>query len=218
MLEQFLDGLQVLADLFFRSPIPFVIGTAIAVALIYFKWKLIGHAQASTLRDNFAGWTTPGQQSDPDRLVMRPIKFRRIGIWALMFFGGGALFYGLAVLPIAEATPKDWAVFFVCSGFAAFSVYVLVLSFDVIDIEGSRIMRRRLFSRPFLADLSEVTAVRPISKTIAGGVFLEFSDGRKLRVIARMSGYRRLLELLAQSNLKLRLMLSAMDRRTEVGS
>jgi hypothetical protein len=63
--------------------------------------------------------------------------------------------------------------------------------------------------------LSRLQEVRPINKTIAGGVYLEFGEGQRLRVVPRMSGYRQLLELLARDDPKLRLMVQLFGNRMQ---
>jgi hypothetical protein len=46
---------------------------------------------------------------------------------------------------------------------------------------------------------SELKAIKPTAQTILNGVFLEFTGGKRIRVVARMSGYRQLLEMIAEN-------------------
>ncbi|MGR3712499.1 MAG: hypothetical protein ACU0A6_05205, partial [Shimia sp.] len=43
-------------------------------------------------------------------------------------------------------------------------------------------------------------AIKPTAQTILNGVFLEFTGGKRIRVVARMSGYRQLLEMIAEND------------------
>jgi hypothetical protein len=69
------------------------------------------------------------------------------------------------------------------------------------------ILRKRSF--PF----SALRGTAPLSKTIAGGVRLDFGEHGMLKVPASYQGYRQLLERLAQKDPKLRLMMRFLDPR-----
>lgn len=189
----------------------------VGLFLIWLKYRVIRHSVARSQKQNYAGWTVEaksGQRSHPtgightDVLIMRPVKVIPIALFCLIFFGGGALF-------VASQEPAGIRAWFTVAAGAVFSVlslWMIGYSFTRIIFDGETIERRALFRAPVSVPLSRLTDVRPINKTIAGGVFLQFDDGQKLRVIPRMSGYRQLLETLARKDPKLALMLRMMPQ------
>ena len=215
MFQTITDALRGNAELFRAYPIPYTIGLTIAVTAIYFKWRLIAKAQDKALRDNFAGWQEAGEVTSSGMLIMRPFKMRSLGVLGIVFWGGGAWFMGLVAEPKPDEVLKHWFVVATFVGFTVLSLWLLAMSFDRILFDGNRIARLSWLAKPFTADMADLERVTPLSKTIAGGVRLHFADGRQLKVRARNSGYRQLLEALAKRDLKLRMMLSAMNRQSD---
>ena len=185
--------------------------------LIWLKYRLIGYGVNRAQKQNYAGWQVKagtGKRSHPtgightEVLIMRPLKVIPIALFCLVFFGGGAAFVASKGLN----DPRAW--FTVVAGvvFSLLSLWLIAFSFTRIIYDGETIERHALFRAPVTVSLGRLTAVRPISKTIAGGVYLEFQDGERLRVVPRMSGYGQLLEKLARKDPKLALMLRMIDQ------
>jgi hypothetical protein len=214
MLTDVWNGLGVLAALFAAHPIPFAIGTTIVVTLIYFKWKAISHVTVQTAKGNYQGWVKDGQDRG-DFFVMKPKGFLKVAFLTLGLFGSGAVFYALVVLQEPTPTPQDWFVFAAMCAFSAMGFWALWYSFTRFRVYDDHVQLTRLFLRPLHIRFDEVAEVRPISKTIAGGVYVFAEDGTRLRVIPRMTGYRQLLERLAERDLKLRIMLPRMTAIAE---
>lgn len=213
MLQSFLDALRGNAELFRSYPVYYTIGLIIAVTVIYFKWRWIAQAQKKALAANFEGWSTNAETNGSGVLIMRPIRMRSTAIWGLAFFGGGALYMGFFAEPDPNEILKHWFTVATMSGFSFLGLCVLFLSFDRILFDETKIVRTRLFTKHFVADLIDIESVGPLQKTIAGGVRLNFKDGRLLKVRARMTGYQQLLTKLAERDLKLRLLLNARNQQ-----
>jgi hypothetical protein len=177
--------------------------------LIWIKWRFIAKGTKSAAKANYEGWVTDAIEQDNDLqtvLVMKPIKLLRVAVYSLFFFGGGALFYWMVVLSKPDISTEDWLVFGIMLAFSALGFWMLWLSFTRITLFSDRIEKTSLLTNRFIGPLSEIDNVKPISKTIAGGIYVYFSDGRRLRIVARMSGYRQLLERLSKNDPKLRMM------------
>ncbi|MEP6068117.1 MAG: hypothetical protein ABJ246_19945 [Paracoccaceae bacterium] len=215
MLETLAQSGNSILNSFATNPIGFSILLAIGLTVIWFKWWIIGRAQRNAAKSQYAGWTEDAKRrsethetgvGSKDVLVMKPVKFGRIGLMTLAFFGGGAWFYMAVVLKKPDVSTKDWAVFAIFVGFSLIAVFLLVQAFTRIQFDGEQITKRSLYAKTFHAKLADLTSVKPAHKTIAGGVDLHFNDGRKLRVKSQMSGYRQLLEQLSSIDPKLKLM------------
>jgi hypothetical protein len=211
------EALRGNAELLRSYPVAYTIGLTLVVTLVYLKWHVIGKAQQKALRDNFAGWVQDGEVSSGGVLILRPLNMRRIGVFGILFFGGGAWFMGMVAEPKPDALAKHWMTVVSLTGFAGLSLWVFAMSFDRILFDGVKIARTSWLARPFVAEMSTLERITPLSKTIAGGVRLHFADGRHLRLRARNSGYRQLLEALSERDLKLKIMLSALARQGNGG-
>jgi len=209
MFENLFDSLRVLSGLFFNHPIPFTIGTIIVVTLIYYKWVWIGRARTNTIKNAYAGWKVDGALDSAQRLVMQPVKMRSVGIWALLFFGGGFLFYALVEIPKDNTDGQTWSVFAIMGLFSVAAVWLILVSFTRITFDGEVFTRTGVFGRNMAVPANKLKDVYPINKTIAGGIFLDFADKGRIRITAQMSGYRQLLEILTQHNPKLRMLVNA---------
>ncbi len=205
---------------FQANPLLFSTIFGVGLCLIWFKYWLMGRAMQSTLKQNYAGWTKGASRSTrthptgvghQDVLVMKPVKVLPIAILCIVFFGGSALFMAETRLSRPDASLKDWFAVVSGAGFSVLGLWLIAFSFTRIIFNGETIERRTLFRRPLVLPMSDLLGFRPISKTIAGGVFLDFKGGQKLRVPARMSGYRQLLDQLAQGNPKLALILRMLE-------
>jgi len=209
MFENLINSLRGLSELFYNYPIPFVIGTVIVFTLIYYKWVWIGRAQQNAVKNTYAGWKVDGTVDSAQRLVMQPVKIRATGFWTLAFFGGGFLFYALVGIPQGDMDNEDWFAFVVMGLFSIGSLSLILMSFTKITFDGEVFTRTGVFGRNIAARADTLQDIRPINKTIAGGIFLDFGDQGRIRVASNMSGYRQLLEILTQHNPKLRMLVNA---------
>ena len=209
MFHEVFEAMRGLAELFAAYPIRFALGTIVVVTLIYYKWVWFGRATENSIKNGYDGWKVDGTVDDAQRLVMRPVKMRRVGIWTLLFFGGGALFYTLVGIPNGDMAPKDWFSFAAMLVFSIGAVWLILMSFTRITFDGEVFTRVGVLGRNMAVRVDTLTDVRPISKTVAGGVYLDFAGGERLRIVANMSGYRQLLEMLTRHHPKLRLLVRA---------
>ncbi len=209
MFENLIDSLRVLSQMFFNNPIPFTIGTIIAVTLIYYKWVWIGRIQTNTIKKNYAGWKVDGTVDSAQRLVLKPVKMLRTGIGAFLFFFAGFLFFALVEVPRGEMDGEGWFAFVAMGAFSLLALWVIFKSFTRITFDGEVFTQSGPIVRTMAARADTLQDIRPIGKTIAGGIFLDFGDQGRIRVASNMSGYRQLLEILTQHNLKLRMLVKA---------
>ncbi|MEP6019925.1 MAG: hypothetical protein ABJ251_15725 [Paracoccaceae bacterium] len=221
MLDTLANSGSSLLNALATNPIGFSIILAIGFTLVWLKWRFIAKAQRNAAKSQYAGWSVDAKRASEthdtgigtkDVLVMKPVKFVRIGLMTLIFFGGGAWFYMAVVLREPDVSAKDWGVFAIMMGFSLLALFLLAHAFTRIRFDGEHITRRSLFAKTFHAKLADLLSVKPANKTIAGGVDLLFNDGRKLRVKSQMSGYRQLLEQLSSIDPKLRLMTQMMTK------
>ena len=190
----------------------------VGLILIWLKWRVVGKGVSRAARDTYAGWETDAKSATAPHetgvgtvpvLIMKPAKMFWLSLWTFIFFGGGAAFLATRDAPL---TPKEMASVGIGAVFALLAVFLFIRSFERIHLFEHRIERTRLFGRRFSAPLSELASVVPLSKTILGGVTLTFLDGRQVKVPARMTGYRQLLDRLSANDAKLRLMMSFLTR------
>jgi len=208
-IQQALLGIQAA----FQSNPALLLGVFLTgLILIWLKYRVIRHSVRRSKKQNYAGWdveATQGQRKHPsgigqtDVLIMRPVKVIPLALFCLCFFGGGALF----VASEGPEGPRAWFTVVAGAVFCLLSLWMIAFSFTRIIYDGETIERRALFRAPVSVPLSSLTGVRPINKTITGGVYLRFQSGQKLRVVPRMSGYRQLLQKLAEKDPKLALLL-----------
>lgn len=224
MLSYLTEVFTGIVDLFNRSPVVFTLVFGAGVSLIWLKYRWIARAQANVLRDNYAGWSQGAKTAKvthetgigtKDVLIMRPIKFRSIAIWTLLFFGGGSVVLGFDVFENPnEMGFKDYFGFVSCILFAALSLWLLALSFTKIVIDGNSLHHRGLFRRRAFK-FESIQAIEPLGKSYLSGVKLTFKDTQTLKIIARMTGYRDLLEQLAAKDPKLQLVVRGISRSLE---
>ncbi|WP_421701997.1 hypothetical protein [Aliiroseovarius sp.] len=205
-----------------EEPVLFFGLMAVFLPLIWWKWRVIGGAERRAMAQTRAGWTedaTPGQMphetgiGQVDVLVMRPSQSLVTVLAILAFFGSGAAFYALVVLPSAEVTPKDWAVFTIMCGLSLIGLLILYMSFTRLSVGATEITRSGLLRRGRAFPFSALRGTEPLGKTIAGGVKLDFGEHGQLKVPAQYAGYRQLLARLAKNDPKLRMMMRLLDPR-----
>ena len=187
---------------------------ALFLPLILFKWWLIGRAARNNQKSPYAGWAQDGRATQvshatgvghQDVLILKPAIGLGTILFCLIFFGGGALFYALVVLPAGNLSPKDWFVFASMLAFTLVGVFLLIIRFNSITVSTDQITRAGPLVKNKTYFLSSLQNVSPLSKTLAGGAKLDFGPQGVLKVRASYKGYRQLLERLAVSNPKLRL-------------
>ena len=151
--------------------------------------------QAETL-----GWTASATQArqkgrvgfgGSDLLVMRaPRQNTKIAILTLLFFGGGAVFYALVVLPDpTEQTLKNWSVFAIMCGFSAMAVMLFLTSFNRVVLSDDEIIVKRLYWPRRRHYLSEITGAEFLGKSATAGMKLTFLDKKTLKLFASYEGF-----------------------------
>lgn len=210
-----MDSLRVLADLFAMYPISFTLVTILVVTLVYFKRVWVGKSTEASLKNAYAGWKVEATVDAADRFVMRPVKMRSVAIWTFLFFGAGAAFYAFAVLPEGNAQAKDIFAFAIMCVFALLAVWLFLRSFAEIIFDGEVFVRSGAFERTATYPLQDLQSLRPLSKTLKGGITLDFGNRGLLKVPANMSGYRQLLEFLSRNDPKFRMIVAAYSKAAE---
>lgn len=209
MLQNLIDSLRVLADLFRAHPVPFTLGAVAFVTLSYYKWIWIARASRTSVENSYAGWRIDGTVDEAQRLVMRPLKLRSIALWNLAFFGSGAVFFAFAVLPNKGLSLENMFAFGAASVFSVLAVWLFFMSFTKITFDGEVFTRTGPATRAMVGRMDQLDDIRPIRKTIANGVYLHFRGAGWMRVAAYMSGYGQLVQLLMQDQPKMRMLVRA---------
>jgi hypothetical protein len=188
---------------------------AVFLPLIILKWWIVARTARKTQQNAYAGWTEDAtSQQAPhetgvgtvDVLKMKPAIGLGAILFSLLFFGGGALFYALVVLPEATATRKDWITFAVMLGFTLMGLAVWVISFNRLTVSAEKITRTGPLIKRKSYLFSGLQSVSPLAKTFAGGAKLDFGEQGVLKVRANYKGYKQLLDHLAKDDPKLRLL------------
>lgn len=198
-----------------EDPTFFIVFFAIGLPLIWWKWRVIDRGMQRATEDPSHGLRTSAatQQQRSETgigtesvLVMRPPNTPWAIWFGLIFFGGGAVFFALVVL-VESPTAKDWLVFafmvlfsVACMGFIEANQTRFIVSHSMIE-------RRRVLTRRERMAFASITDVSLNGKTFLGGVTVTDTGGQKMRIAARFSGYRDLLDRVAPLNPKLSLML-----------
>ena len=131
-------------------------------------------------------------------LVLRPVASGVGGlILALVFFGGGAAFMGLVVLPEPEnQTVKNYTGFVISLGFVVLGLWALLGLLARIEMIADRIEHRRFLRPRRVFQIRDIVEVRRLGKAPGAGVILMFRDGRRLRLPASYAGYIEALTML----------------------
>ncbi len=216
ILENFLSNLSALWGFAQSNPKLFGLTLLIGLGIAWFKWKLIGKSAEAAQRNAYLGWHTKAKSELTPRetgighqkvLVMRPVKVRKIAILTILFFGSGAAFMSWQILEGRTVDREHWFATIVLWFFGLMGIYLLLSSFTKITFTSEAIECRGPLVKTVKTDMSKLTSVEPLSKTISGGVRLKFADGDFIKVPANMFGYRELLDQLAQKDPKLKLLL-----------
>ncbi|MDX8347521.1 hypothetical protein SLH49_05930 [Cognatiyoonia sp. IB215446] len=206
--------------------------------VILFAWfsyrlhtRLFTRVARKQLEATFAGWQTRAKVASRshetgigshDVLIMKPPRRNvSIALWTLVFFGGGAVFFWLAVLPDpTEQTFENWLGFGLMCAFSAFSIILLASTRTRIELSPSDIVKRGFLRGRRTYPLSSIIGAEFAGKNPATGITLTFSDGRKLRLLASNDGYADVMQRLQTAHSDLprliamgRMMHSAMKRR-----
>ena len=218
------DGVSAIAFLI-DNPLSLVVFLAFAIFMYWInRWifaRIIRKQAAASMTgwDKCAGTASRRHQTGLGMREVAVMKLPRrnlsIAFWNLLFFGGGAVFYSLAVLPDPEEqTVKNWSVFAGLCGFSILGMALLVMTFTRIEVSPEDIVLRRLFRRPRQFLLSAIAKVEPAGKNPATGVKLVFSDNRSLRLLATNEGYADVMMMIqgAHPDLRRLLMIGRMSR------
>lgn len=197
-----------------EAPLLFAVFFAIFAPLIWWKWRVTGSSVTKAIDDQTHGFRAVADTrqvrhetgvGSRDFLVMRPNKLGGMIWFGLLFFGGGAVFYLLVVLP-AEPTSKNWLTFAVLSGFTIINMVLIEMNQARFLIHPDYLERRRVLYRSESIPLSSIAKITPMGKTYRSGLRIMSSDGRKMTIPARFSGYRALIARLAPYSAELRLL------------
>ncbi|MFK7751742.1 MAG: hypothetical protein AB8B51_04260 [Sedimentitalea sp.] len=199
-----------LLQTFMQHPVSVAGLLVAALALVWLKWHLIGRGWSKAMHDVYLGWTTPGEK-DGAVTVMKPVGLLATGLWTGLFFAVCAVVLGNKLRATPNATAQDWAVFAASVGFVLCAIVLVFFSMTRLRFDHTQITRDDPLRAPLTAPFAQLQSVKPIGKTVMGGVILTFDDGNRIRVMARMSGYFQLLQVLAKHDPKLHATLIEMD-------
>ena len=208
------DALMGLPSAIAANPGFFAILLLIFGPLIWWKWRTIGKSTNKAIADQ-----THGMRTDADRkrvrhetgigmaevLVMRPNSVGGMIWFALIFFGGGAVFYAFVVLQDAPS-PKDWWTFAGLAGFTFAIMGLIEVNQTRLIVDEQQIERRRVLHARDRIAFSQIASVEPLAKSFARGLRITTRDGQTMKVPARFSGYRELMARLSKHDPSLRLM------------
>lgn len=124
--------------------------------------------------------------------VMRSNKVGGMIWFALIFFGGGAVFYALVVLPDAP-TRENWLIFAGLGVFASAAMVLIERNQTRILLRNDHFERRRILRRRKVVSFRDIATVEPRGMSLASGVRLTTKDGRSLTIGPHFSGYKQLL-------------------------
>ena len=216
------DAISGLPAAIAANPGFFIIVFAIGLPLIWWKWRVTGSSLQTAVDNQTHGWRAQADRKDilhetgigtTEAFVMRPARLPKMIWFALIFFGGGAVFYALVVLQTGEASAKDWWTF---AGLSMFTIGALVL----IEVNQTRILitqngleRRRILHRRQHIEFAKISDVTPAAKHFGRGLIIHSEDGQKMRVLPAMSGYAQLMERLGPHNPKMAMLAKLMKTR-----
>lgn len=200
------DALLALPAAMAEDPLFFIIVFAIALPLIWWKWKVTDGGVQKAVTD-----LTHGLRTDADRkqvrhetgigtrevLVMRPPKLSKMIYFVLVFFGGGAVFYFTLYLPSDLAEPNGWWTFAGAAGFTIAAMIIIEANQTRIFVDDRSLQRRRVLHRRQTIAFTDIASIEPHGKSFARGMIIRTRNGQKMRVLAQFSGYRELIARLA---------------------
>lgn len=210
---------------FAENPTLFVIIFAIGLPLIWLKWRVTGTVMTDQTRGlraeakaSFKPYETGiGTQ---DVFIMRPACVGGMLWFALLFFGGGALFYWFALLTKGDGTWENWATFAGLSALALGAMVAIEVNQTRIYVDAKTIQKRRVLHRRQTTGFADISTVDPIGKNFTTGLIIHSHDGAKIPVRAPFSGYMKLFGRLAPYNHHIAMMSNmrkAHDARTSRG-
>jgi hypothetical protein len=185
-----------------ENPLFFALAFLIGLPLIWWKWRAIGNSNKHAIESASHGLRTSADSKTiahdtgigtQDVLVMRPPAITKMVYFALLFFGGGALFFWLVVLPSPDATSKDWWAFAGMVMFTIGAMFVIELSQTRIVVGKTAIEKRRVLHKRQHITVSDISGIEPLGHSLARGARLHASDGQVMRIGANFSGYRDLI-------------------------
>ncbi|MEL6959540.1 MAG: hypothetical protein AAGL89_11380 [Pseudomonadota bacterium] len=222
-LEQKLAELQAVGAAMIENPLLFIIAFAIGLPLILWKWRVVGRSQTKAMSDLTHGFRAQADTrtarhdtgiGTKDVLVMRPNKLGGMIWFALIFFGGGAVFFFTLVLP-EEPTRDNWMTF---TGLAAFSLFAMGLieaNQTRIIVDDTGIERRRILHRRQRIAFTDIVTADLNTKAASPVLKLTTRDGRSMRIRATYSGFMTLLSRLSKVDAKVALMGRMLDARSK---
>jgi len=200
------DALLALPAAMAEDPLFFIIVFAIALPLIWWKWKVTDDGVQKAVTDLTHGLRTAADRKEMrhetgigtrEVLVMRPPRLSKMIYFALVFFGGGAVLYFILYLPSDLAEPDDWWTFAGAAGFTIAVMIIIEANQTRIYVDDRSLQRRRVLHRRQTIAFTDIASIEPLAKTFMGGMVIRTRDGQRLRVRAQFSGYRELIARLA---------------------
>ncbi|WP_341368935.1 hypothetical protein [Yoonia sp. BS5-3] len=177
---------------------------AIALGIALFKYWVMSRGFRRIARNQAkaqaAGWTQGAQVKQQrhetgigteQTLIMKPPgRLITVGLWTLVFFGGGAALLGHAVLTDPSARSFDNLLgAALCSGFALLALFLLGQGFTRIVLTQDSLTHRRLLRKTQVYRLDTINGARFAGKDPSQGIVLSFNDGRTLKLPAMLAGY-----------------------------
>jgi len=211
---------------FAENPTFFVIIFAIGLPLIWWKWRVTGTAMTKAMTDQTHGLRTDAKVTfkphetgigTQDVFIMRPAGVGGMLWFALLFFGGGALFYWFVLLTKGQGTWESWATFAGLSAFALGAMVAIEVNQTRIYVDAKTIQKRRVLHRRQTIAFADIAQVDPIGKNFTTGLIIQTHDCAKMPVRAAFSGYMQLMGRLAPYNHQIAMMSNmrkAHDART----
>jgi len=189
-----------------EAPLLFAVLLLVFGPLIWWKWWAFGKSTQTTLDS-----LTHGLRTDADRksirhetgigtrdiMVMRPARLSGMIYFALLFFGGGALFYIFLYMPSDLSEPSDWWVTLGLSAFTLAAMIVIEVNQTRIHVDDRTIQKRRVLHRRQTIAFTEISSIAAHGKNYVNGLVIHTGSGDKMRVTAGFSGYLELIDRLA---------------------
>lgn len=205
-LKEKIEQFQSLLQLAKTEPLLFTIVMAIGGGIIWIQWRFLGRSQRKAVESLSAGLReSPQVGSIPHEtgigtqkvLVMRPAnKPLKIGFWCGLMFGAMTWFFfgRLQASPVFQ--PKETILFLFSLAMTVGCLLLIGRSFTRIYIGKTELVWSNPLRGKTRYPWSSLVSAGPVAKSVANGVKLTYADGRTLKIMATMSGYSTLLNIL----------------------
>ncbi|MEO9824840.1 MAG: hypothetical protein ABJF50_10545 [Paracoccaceae bacterium] len=202
-----IENLKTTWGILISNPLILILSIGFVLLVYRLQGRFERRAEKAQKADQLAGWTAdtttvkrPHETGvgSQDVLVLKPTRhILKVAFLTLAFFGGGAVFFALVVLPNpVERTFENIMGFVIMCAFSIGALFLLGTYFTRFDVTENEIVHRRLLRRRQRYPLSTLVAVKPAGKNPTLGIKLTFADGRELALWARFQGYAAMLSKL----------------------